>query len=93
MDAHRTIDRILLTEKGTRLTERENKYQFRVSVRATKADVKKAIEELFRVHVLKVNTMNRQGKLKRTRTSRYGRTSGWKRALVTLKEGETIDLT
>ncbi len=63
------------------------------TARANKIEIKQAVEELFNVNVTKVNTMNRQGKRKRERTSRYGRTSDWKRAVVTLKEGETIDLT
>jgi large subunit ribosomal protein L23 len=92
MDAYRTIDRILLTEKGTRLQERENRYQFRVDVRATKADIRRAVEQIFNVHVIKVNTMNRVGKVKRGRTMHAGRAPDWKRALVTLREGESINL-
>lgn len=86
------IDRILYTEKGTQLQEKENKFLFRVASNARKADIKRAVEELFGVHVEKVNTMNRKGKRKRSRTIGYGRTSAWKRAVVTLREGENIDL-
>ncbi|MBN1269049.1 MAG: 50S ribosomal protein L23 [Kiritimatiellae bacterium] len=91
--AHTVVKNLLLTEKGTRLTEQGNQYLFRVAGHANKLDVKRAVEELFKVHVVKVNTMNRRGKKKRERTWTYGRTSGWKRAVVTLKAGETIDLT
>lgn len=87
------IRSVQVTEKGTRLTEKENKIFFRVQRSATKADVKRAVEELFKVHVEKVHTMNRSGKLKRGRTATPGRAASWKRAIVTLKAGETIPLT
>ena len=90
--AHDIVQRILVTEKGTRLQSAENKYVFRVDPRANKIEIKRSIEQIFGVHVTKVNTMNRPGKIKRGRTWRPGRTSDWKRAVVTLKEGETINL-
>lgn len=92
-EAQHTVKNIIVTEKGTRLTEKENKYLFRVDPAANKVDIKRAVEQLFGVKVDAVNTMRRKGKRKRERTMRYGRTSGWKRAVVTLKDGETIDLT
>ena len=93
MDAYRTVDRVVLTEKGTRLAEANNTYQFKVDVRATKADVRRAVEQLFGVTVTKVNTLNRRGKKKRERTRHFGTTARWKKALVTLKPGDAIDLT
>lgn len=90
--AEKTIKTIMYTEKGTRLTEEQNKYLFKVMPSATKAEIKDAVESLFKVHVTKVNTMNRPGKKKRSRTAGYGKTSAWKRAVVTLSEKETIDL-
>lgn len=84
---------VQVTEKGTRLTERENKVFLRVRRDATKAEVRRAVEELFPVHVVKVNTLNRAGKVKRGRTFKPGRTAAWKRAVVTLKPGESIELT
>lgn len=90
--AHDIVRRILVTEKGTRLQSAENKYVFRVDARANKIEIGRAVEQIFGVHVTKVNTMNRSGKIKRGRTLRPGRTSAWKRALVTLKEGESINL-
>ena len=57
------------------------------------ATIKNSVEKIFNVKVTKVNTMNRQGKHKRLRSMNYGMTSAWKRAVVTLKEGEKIDLT
>jgi large subunit ribosomal protein L23 len=91
-DVYQVIDRILLTEKGTRLSETENKYIFRVYPTANKAEIKQAVEELFKVKVTAVNTMKRLGKTKRVRTASAGKTAGWKRAVVTLAEGSTIDL-
>ena len=87
------IKEVLLTEKGTRLTEKENKYIFRVDPSANRIEIKQAVELLFKVKVDKVNVMNRHGKKKRMRTMRYGRTASWKRAVVTLKAGDKIDLT
>ncbi len=90
-DVYEVIDRALLTEKGTRLTEEENKYIFRVNPVANKVEIKQAVEELFKVKVVAVNTMNRLGKKKRERTASSGRTAAWKRAVVTLAEGSKID--
>ena len=86
------IKQILLTEKGTYLTESENKYQFRVSMNANKIEIKRAIEELFSVRVTAVNTMRRKGKKKRERTASYGTTAAWKRAVVTLHAYDSINL-
>lgn len=90
-DVYQVIDRAMLTEKGTRLTEEENKYIFRVNPAANKLEIKKAVEELFEVKVVSVNTMNRQGKKKRQRTASAGKTADWKRAVVTLADGSSID--
>ncbi|MGE4490311.1 MAG: 50S ribosomal protein L23 [Kiritimatiellales bacterium] len=90
-DVYQVIQKVLLTEKGTRLSEQENKYIFRVDPAANKAEIKQAVEELFKVKVVSVNTMKRQGKKKRERTPSAGRTANWKRAVVTLTEGSTID--
>ena len=90
-DVYQVIDRALLTEKGTRLAEEENKYIFRVNSVANKLEIKQAVEELFNVKMVSVNTMNRQGKKKRERTASAGKTAAWKRAVVTLAEGSQID--
>ena len=90
--AETIVEKILVTEKGTRLSAAENKYQFRVDPRANKIEIKRAVEQMFNVHVTAVNTMNRPGKNKRGRTAAAGRTSDWKRAVVTLKQGESINL-
>jgi large subunit ribosomal protein L23 len=86
------VKRLQLTEKGTLLSERENKYLFKVHPSANKVEIKRAVEELFNVAVDKVNTMNYSGKRKRLRTVRFGRRPDWKRAVVTLSEGSKIDL-
>ena len=92
-DAYSVVKKMLLTEKGTRLSVEENKYLFNVDVLSNKIEIKQAIEQLFNVTVTKVNTMNRKGKKKRERTRQYGRTASVRRAVVTLKEGDSIDLT
>ena len=86
------IKKILLTEKGTRLSEEQNQYIFRVNRDANKVEIKKAVEELFNVRVMAVNTMRRKGKKKRRRTAQFGSTASWKRAVVTLHEEDNITL-
>lgn len=86
------IRNIRLSEKATVLSESENKYVFEVDPRANKIQIKQAIEQLFRKKVIGVNTCNFQGKKRRERRADYGRTARWKKAIVQLAEGETIDL-
>jgi large subunit ribosomal protein L23 len=86
------IKKILLTEKGTRLSEEQNKFLFRVSMDANKIEIKRAVEELFEVRVMAVNTMRRKGKKKRQRTAHFGTTAAWKRAVVTLHAEDSINL-
>jgi large subunit ribosomal protein L23 len=81
-----------LTEKSSLLSEKLNKYVFRVAPRANKIQIKAAIEKLFNKKVVAVNTCNYAGKKKRERTANFGRKAHWKKAIVTLKEGEKIDL-
>ncbi len=81
-----------LTEKATLLGEKQNKYVFRVAPRANKIQIKQAIEKLFGKTVVAVNTANYAGKKKRERRADFGRKPHWKKAIVTLKEGEKIDL-
>ncbi len=92
-DARTIIRKLLLTEKGTGLTERLNQYVFQVAPTSNKIEIRRAVEELFKVKVTAVNTMNRQGKNKRLRTMHYGKTAAWKRAVVTLRPGDKIELT
>lgn len=86
------IDKLVITEKGTRLGESDNQYLFNVHPDANKIEIKKAVEELFKVGVVKVNTHQRLGKLKRDRRSKYGRRPSIKRAVVTLKDGDKIEI-
>ena len=79
----------LVTEKSTRMKERENYYVFRVERTANKPEIKKAVEKAFRVKVASVHTMTIPGKPKRL--GRFeGRTPAWKKAVIKLKEGEVI---
>ena len=81
----------VITEKATLLSE-QNKVVFQVAKDATKDEISAAIEELFKVEVLKVNTLITKGKTKRFRGIR-GRRSDVKKAIVTLAEGQSIDVT
>lgn len=87
-DETQIIIRPLLTEKSTFL-QRLNKFTFEVAKDATKIEIEKAIESLGRCQVEKVNTLVVKGKVRRTRRG-TGRTPDWKKAIVTLKEGETL---
>ena len=86
------IETASLTEKATLMSEKHNKYVFRVSPKANKIEIKRAVEQLFNKKVIDVNTCNYAGKKKRERRADFGRKAHWKKAIVTLKEGEKIDL-
>ena len=86
-----TILSPLITEKATQLSE-QNKVVFKVALDATKEDIAAAVEALFKVRVTKVNTLIQKGKTKRFR-GRPGRRSDIKKAIVTLQEGQSIDIT
>jgi large subunit ribosomal protein L23 len=86
------IRTVRLTEKSTLLTEQGNKYVFEVNPAANKLEIKQAIEALFQKKVVSVNTANYAGKKKRERRADFGRRPHWKKAIVTLKEGEKLDL-
>ena len=88
---YQTVLSPLVTEKATALTER-NQVVFKVALEATKPEIKAAVEGLFNVKVLAVNTMVVKGKTKRFR-GRVGQRSDWKKAMVRLAEGQSIDLT
>ena len=81
-----------VSEKTARLQEVSNQYVFEVATTATKADVKAAIEQIFEVKVKSVNVVNVKGKQKAFR-SRMGRRSDWRKAYVTLADGQSIDVT
>jgi len=91
MKAHQVVQKPLLTEKGTRLKEEGNQYLFRVAKTANKVEIRQAIEQLFKVTVVDVRTARVRGKLKRL--GRFqGRRPDWKKAIATLKEGDSIEL-
>lgn len=86
------IETLKLSEKGSRETEKHNCYCLKVDRSANKQEIKQAVAAVFKVHVVKVNTMNCRGKRKRERTMKYGRTSSYKKAMVTLQQGEKIEI-
>ena len=89
-----TVDSIrqpIITEKATILSE-QNKTVFKVHISATKKNIKKNIEKLFKVKVIKVNIINTKTK-KKLRQGRVSTKSGYKKAIITLKKGQSIDLT
>ena len=91
---HDIIMEAIFTERSTSLTDNNNAYTFRVAPAATKIDIKRAVEEAFDVKVIDVRTMNVRGKkVSRWAKRRFieGRTSTWKKAMVTLMPGHQID--
>lgn len=93
MNSFEIIKTVRLTEKGTRQSENLNQYTVVADYRANKIQIRNAVQELFKVKVLRVNTMNVPGKARRKRTAQAGTTSEWKKAVVTLKDGDKINLT
>ncbi len=91
MDYYQIIKKPLSSEKSVNDREISNSYHFEVDKKVNKIQVKEAIEKLFEVEVLAVRTLNRVGKSRKYRNKVY-RTGGWKKAIVTLKEGDRIDL-
>jgi large subunit ribosomal protein L23 len=90
-DPHIVIERALTTEKSLNLRERGNCVAFRVAQNADKIQIKRAVEELFKVKVVGVRTMVMRGKTKRL--GRFeGQRPSWKKALVTLRDGDHIEL-
>lgn len=88
---HDILIRPVVTEKSVNLAQQENKYTFYVDKKANKIEIKRAVEELFNVKVLAVNTMNVKGKKKRVGRS-IGLTPERKKAIVTLRPGDRIDI-
>ena len=90
LEPHQIIFRPLVTEKGMHKASRCNSYAFEINRKAGKDDVRKAIESLFEVKVVRVNIQNRKGKPRRSRF-RKGSTSAWKKAIVTLDPEHRIN--
>ena len=89
--SYHLIRRPVVTEKATDDSGSRNAYTFRVPLDANKVEIRQAVERIFNVKVLSVNTLNVKGKWKiRGRT--IGQTQSWKKAMVVLQEGQTIDV-
>jgi large subunit ribosomal protein L23 len=84
------VKHLMRTEKGSGMMA-ENKYIFKVATDSNKIQIKQAVEEIYNVTVTKVNTLNALGKWKRVRY-KEGKTPDWKKAIVTLKQGDKIDI-
>ncbi|EEF61393.1 50S ribosomal protein L23 [Pedosphaera parvula] len=93
MNSFEIVKTVRLTEKGTQQSEKLNQYTIVADRRANKIQIRQAVQELFKVKVIKVNTLNVRGKSRRKRTTQAGQAPNWKKALVTLKEGDKITLT
>ena len=91
MNRFEIIKRPLDTEKLDRMRDRENKFAFEIDMKASKTEIKQAIESLFKVKVLDVKTSIVRGKFRRIGRSE-GKRPNWKKAIVTLKEGDAIQL-
>lgn len=86
------IRNVRLTEKSAVQGDSLHKYVFEVSPHANKIEIRRAVEQLFGKKVVSVNTCNYAGKSRRRRTAAAGRTAHWKKAIVTLGAGETLEL-
>lgn len=93
MNSFDVIKTVRVTEKGTLQSDRFNHYTVVADRRANKIQIRQAVEELFKVTVLDVRTLNVRGKLRRQRTLHAGKSPDWKKAIVTLKKGDKISLT
>ncbi len=93
MNSFEIIRTVRLTEKGTRQGEQYNQYTVMADPRANKTQIRAAVQELFKVKVKRVNTLNVRGKYRRQRTKQAGQSLNWKKAIVTLKPGDKIVLT
>ena len=91
-DIYQVIRNVHLSEKATMLQEQNNEVVLEVDRRANKIEIKRAVEKLFGKKVVDVRTCNFQGKQKRRRRADAGRTAHWKKAIVRLKEGESLEL-
>src|SRR5262245_45155398 len=86
------IKKHLVTERATLLKAQANQYVFRVASKASKGDIKRAIEMLFKVDVTKVRTLNQRGKFRRMGNSPGANRPDWKKAIVSVKAGQEIKI-
>lgn len=89
LEAYQVVLRPLVTEKGTHLSEKYNSYTFRVHPLASKEDIRRAVQDLWDVRVVKVRTQTRKGKPRRHKMA-FGYTKDWKKAIVTLHDDDRI---
>jgi len=92
MNAHKVLKLVRLTEKSNKLSSELGQYTFEVFPSATKYTIAEAVESTFKVTVTRVNVQNYRGKNKKGRSGRPGMTSDYKKAIVTLKAGDKIEL-
>ena len=93
MNSFQIIKTVRVTEKGTTQAEKFNQYTVVADKRANKTQIRHAVQELFKVQVVDVSTMNVRGKARRQRRMDAGKAPDWKKAIVTLKKGDKIVLT
>ena len=93
MNSFEIIKTVRVTEKGTMQGEKFNQYTVVADRRANKIQIRNAVQDLFNVKVLQVNTLNVIGKARRKRTAAAGKAPDWKKAIITLKPGDKIQLT
>ena len=93
MNSFEIIKTVRVTEKGTKQGDELNQYTVVADRRANKIQIRQAVQELFKVKVERVNTLNVRGKFRRKRTKQAGQAPSWKKAIVTLKAGDKIVLT
>ena len=92
MNSFDVIKSVRISEKSVAKSESLNQFTLVADRRASAPQIKKAVEELFNVKVVRVNTLNVRGKFRRQMTKAAGQSSDWKKAVVTLKKGDTISL-
>ena len=92
MNSFDVIKTVRVTEKGTRQSDAFNQYTVVADPRANKREIRNAVQELFKVKVIKVNTLNVRGKVRRKRTPFEGSAPNWKKAIVTLRKEDKIAL-
>jgi large subunit ribosomal protein L23 len=93
MNCFDIIKTVRISEKGAMQSERHNQYTVVADRTADKVQIRRAVEELFKVKVVRVNTLNVTGRERRKNTKHAGREEHWKKAIVTLKQGQKINLT
>jgi large subunit ribosomal protein L23 len=90
LEEYQILRKPMITEKSSTLKDNNNQVVFEVDPKANKSEISKAVEKLFKVTVLSVRTQNRSGKRKRL-GKHLGRRKSWKKAIVTLRQGDRVD--